>query len=140
MTDTLRPTNRGDTMRDLKYYRILNNHHVTIEEIEILKKEYDLSEVIKVAIQLKITSLTQPVTEIDKTMTQEQLYLANRPLWMKGISIQRIVDWLSLGPFEKYSDFEHYLDMVGHLENEIDYNLNDVENSLKLYKKRDKPL
>lgn len=127
-------------MRDLKYYRIMSNSDVTIDEIEQLQKEYDLSEHIQVAIQLKLASITEPVNEIDKTMTQEQMYLANRPLWMKGISIQRIVDWLSLGPFEKYSDFEHYLDMIGHLENEIDYNLNDVENSLKLYKKRDKPL
>lgn len=127
-------------MRDLKYYRIMSNSDVTIDEIEQLQKEYDLSEHIQVAIQLKLASITEPVNEIDKTMTQEQMYLANRPLWMKDLSIQRIVDWLSLGPFEKYSDFEHYLDMVGHLENEIDYNLNDVENSLKLYKKRDKPL
>lgn len=127
-------------MRDLNYYRIMKKQDVTIEEIETLQKEYDLSEVIKVAIQLKITSITQPVTEMDKTMTQEQLYSAKRPLWMKSISIQRIVDWLALGPFEKYSDFEHYLNMIGQLENEIDYNLNDVENLLKLYKKRDKPL
>lgn len=104
MTDTLRPKNRGDNMRDLNYYRIMKKQDVTIEEIETLQKEYDLSEVIKVAIQLKITSLTQTVTEIDKTMTQEQLYLSNRPLWMRDLSIQRVVDWLSLGPFKTYSD------------------------------------
>ncbi len=122
-------------MRDLNYYRIMNNHHVTIDEIEKLQKEYDLSEVVKSAIQLKITSLTQTVTEIDKTMTQEQLYLSNRPLWMRDLSIQRVVDWLSLGPFKTYSDFVHYMNMVGEVEQMIDYNLNDVENTLKLVKK-----
>lgn len=81
-------------MRDLKYYRIMSNPDVTIDEIEQLQKEYDLSEHIQVAIQLKLTSITEPVNEIDKTMTQEQLYLANRPLWMKDLSIQRIVDCL----------------------------------------------
>ena len=84
-------------MRDLKYYRIMSNPDVTIDEIEQLQKEYDLSEHIQVAIQLKLTSITEPVNEIDKTMTQEQLYLANRPLWMKDLSIQRIVDWIALG-------------------------------------------
>lgn len=121
-------------MRDLKYYRIMSNSDVTIDEIEQLQKEYDLSEHIQVAIQLKLTSITEPVNEIDKTMTQEQLYLSNRPLWMRDLSIQRIVDWLALGPFETYSDFLHYLDMVGGVEQMIDYNRNDVENTLKLVK------
>lgn len=85
-------------MRDLKYYRIMSNSDVTIDEIEQLQKEYDLSEHIQVAIQLKLASITEPVNEIDKTMTQEQMYLANRPLWMKDLSIQRIVDWIALGP------------------------------------------
>ena len=66
-------------MRDLKYYRIMSNSDVTIDEIEQLQKEYDLSEHIQVAIQLKLASITEPVNEIDKTMTQEQMYLANRP-------------------------------------------------------------
>lgn len=122
-------------MRDLNYYRIMNNLNVTLDEIKTLQKEYDLSEIIKVAIQLKIKSLTEPVTEMDKTMTQEQLYMANRPLWVKVLSIQRIVDWLSLGPFKTYSDFVHYMNMVGEVEQIIDYNLNDVENTLKLVKK-----
>lgn len=113
-------------MRDLKYYRIMSNSDVTIDEIEQLQKEYDLSEHIQVAIQLKLTSITEPVNEIDKTMTQEQLYLANRPLWMKNLSIQRIVDWIALGPFDTYSDFLHYLDMVGGVEQMIDYNLNST--------------
>lgn len=68
----------------MTYYETCNNPKPTINELEHLLKNdprVHQKKVYKQALELKLQAIKQEPSLIEKTMTEEQLYNANSPLW-----------------------------------------------------------
>lgn len=74
-------------------YDIHYNPHVTSEELKHLIDNEPRVKAIpayKKALELKLQSLTQEPSTIEKTMTEEQLYNANSPFWVHDYSVKEL--------------------------------------------------
>lgn len=58
--------------------------------IELISKYVDIIDSEKESVDAKLQALKQPVTAMTSTMTTEQLYLANNPLWARNLTIGHI--------------------------------------------------
>ena len=58
----------------------------------------------KKAIELKLQSLTQEPTAIEKTMTPEQLYNTNSPFWVNEYNVRNLEMYFSLDKHPSYND------------------------------------
>ena len=72
-------------------YEILHNPNPKINELEhLLKNDPRVNQNLnyKKALELKLQSLIQEPSIIEKTMTEEQLYHANNPLWARDLTAE----------------------------------------------------
>lgn len=63
---------------------------ITKPMIELIFKYVDIIDSEKESVDAKLKALKQPVTAMTSTMTTEQLYLANNPLWARNLTIGHI--------------------------------------------------
>lgn len=63
---------------------------ITKPMIELIFKYVDIIDSEKESVKAKLQALKQPVTAMTSTMTTEQLYLANNPLWARNLTIGHI--------------------------------------------------
>lgn len=63
---------------------------ITKPMIELIFKYVDIIDSEKESVEAKLQALKQPVTAMTSTMTTEQLYLANNPLWARNLTIGHI--------------------------------------------------
>ena len=58
--------------------------------IRLMLQYVDIEDSEKESVKAKLQALKQPVTAITSTMTTEQLYLVNNPLWARNLTIGHI--------------------------------------------------
>lgn len=81
------------------YDDILREKNPTIKQLKALRWSpfyYRQSKHLKQAISLKLKCQKLDVTMLNATMSSQQLYLTNNPLWARGYSIREIEVVLTL--------------------------------------------
>lgn len=68
----------------------------------------------KKAIELKLQSLTQEPTTIEKTMTPEQLYNANSPFWVNEYNIKDLEKYFSIDERPSYNETITFINAFRH--------------------------
>lgn len=68
----------------------------------------------KKAIELKLQSLTQEPTAIEKTMTPEQLYNANSPFWVNEYNINDLEKYFSIDERPSYNETITFINAFRH--------------------------
>lgn len=63
---------------------------ITKPMIELIFKYVDIIDSEKESVDAKLKALKEPVTAMTSTMTTEQLYLVNNPLWARTLTIGHI--------------------------------------------------
>ena len=88
-------------------YEIIHNPHPTTKELRHLLNVDPRAKAIpayKKALKLKLQSLIQEPTTIEKTMTPEQLYNANSPFWVNEYNVRNLEMYFSLDKHQSYND------------------------------------
>lgn len=70
--------------------RLYNWSDIDEQMIELIFKYVDIIDSEKESVAAKLQALKQPVTAMTSTMTTEQLYLVNNPLWARTLTIGHI--------------------------------------------------
>lgn len=85
----------------MTYYETYNNPKPTIKELEHLLKNdprVHQKKAYKQALELKLQAIKQEPSPIEKTMTEEQLYNANNPLWANNYSVFDLECYFQIAP------------------------------------------
>ena len=90
----------------MTYYETCNNPKPTINELEHLLKNdprVHQKKAYKQALELKLQAIKQEPSLIEKTMTEEQLYNANNPLWANAYSIFDLECYFQIAPHPSWT-------------------------------------
>lgn len=88
-------------------YEIIHKPNPKINELEHLLKNdprVDQNLNYKKALELKLQSLIQKPSIIEKTMTEEQLYHAKNPLWATTYSVFDLECYFQIAPHPSWTD------------------------------------
>lgn len=88
-------------------YEIIHKPNPKINELEhLLKNDPRVGQNLnyKKALELKLQSLIQEPSIIEKTMTEEQLYHVNNPLWANTYSVFDLECYFQIAPHPSWTD------------------------------------
>ena len=98
--------------------------HTTEPDIWLLERilngnnHYDRDQI--KAIRLKYQALIAKPTIIEKTMSPEQLFNVNNPLWASGYTIQELYDWYKFRkPLDGYDRVDAIIRVSEQINNAI---------------------
>lgn len=96
-------------------YEIYYNPHPTVKEMKRLLEVDPRTKAIpayKKALELKLQSLTQEPTTIEKTMTAEQLYNVNSPFWVNEYNVSDLEMYFSVEGHPSYNDVVTFINTL----------------------------
>ena len=77
-------------MHELIMPRLYYWAYINESMIQLMLKYVDIEDSEKESVKAKLQALKQPITAMTSTMTTEQLYLVNNPLWARNLTIEHI--------------------------------------------------
>lgn len=99
----------------MTYYETCNNPKPTIKELEHLLKNdprVHQKKAYKQALELKLQAIKKEPSPIEKTMTEEQLYNANNPLWTNTYSIFDLECYFQIAPHPSWTAATSFIKQI----------------------------
>lgn len=96
-------------------YEIIHKPNPKINELEhLLKNDPRIHQNLnyKKALELKLQSLIQEPSIIEKTMTEEQLYNANNPLWANNYSVFDLECYFQIAPHPSWAAATSFIKQI----------------------------
>ena len=96
-------------------YETIYNPNPKINELEHLLKNdprVHQKKAYKQALELKLQAIKQEPSPIEKTMTEEQLYNANNPLWANNYSVFDLECYFQIAPHPSWAAATSFIKQI----------------------------